>query len=168
MNESRHSGAPDWDPDVVERIATELKHEPGALLPILHRIQDELGWIPADSVPIIAKSLNLSRAEVHGVISFYHDFRHEPPARHLIKVCRAESCQAMGAIALAGHISRRLRTNFGKTSADGEFTLDAVYCFGNCACSPAIMIDGELIGRATPDSFDEAIERLKGGRRDEP
>jgi formate dehydrogenase subunit gamma len=146
-----------WDPGAVEAIARSLKHLPGALMPILRRVQDELGWVPRESVPIIAGVLNLSRAEVHGVLSFYHDFRHEPPGRNIVKVCRAESCQAMGAVALADHVRKRLGVDFGETSKDGAVSLDAVYCFGNCACSPAVTINGELLGRVTPERFDAAI-----------
>jgi formate dehydrogenase subunit gamma len=154
-----------WDRTAVETIARSLKHLPGALMPILHRVQDELGWVPPDSVPIIANVLNLSRAEVHGVATFYHDFRHEPPGRNIVKVCRAESCQAMGAVALAEHIKKRLKVDFGQTSHDGSVTLEAVYCFGNCACSPAVMINNELIGRVTPDRFDDAIALADGASR---
>ena len=146
-----------WDRDAVQSIALSLKDQPGALMIILRRVQDTLGWVPADSVPLIAKALNLSRAEVHGVVSFYHDFRHAPPGKNIIKVCRAESCQALGAVALAEHIKQRLNCNFGQTSADGAVTLDAVYCFGNCACSPAVMINNKLLGRVTPNRFDEAF-----------
>ncbi|MGH7838279.1 MAG: formate dehydrogenase subunit gamma, partial [Candidatus Binataceae bacterium] len=138
-----------WDRTRVEAIAHTLKGEPGALMLILRRIQDELGWVPRDSVPLIAEILNLSRAEVHGVVSFYHDFRHAPPGRNVIRVCRAESCQAVGGAALAEHIKRRLRIDFGETSKDGKFTLEAVYCLGNCACSPAAVINDELLGRLT-------------------
>ena len=154
-----------WDASAVEAIARSLKDLPGALMPILRRIQDELGWVPRDSVPIVAQALNLSRAEVHGVLSFYHDFRHEPPGRNIVKVCRAESCQAMGAVALADHIRKRLGVDFGETSKDGAATLDAVYCFGNCACSPAVMINGELIGRVTPERFDAAMALGDGSSR---
>ena len=148
-----------WDRAAVAGIARELKDEPGALMPILRRIQDRLGWVPRDAVPLLAKILNLSRAEVHGVVSFYHDFRHTPPGRIVVRVCRAESCQAMGGVALAEHIKRRLGIAFGETSADGEFTLEAVYCLGNCACSPAATVGAELLGRVTPARFDRAIAR---------
>ena len=150
----------EWDKAAVEAIARGLKDEPGALMPILGRIQERLGWVPRDAVPLIAKVLNLSRAEVHGVVSFYHDFRHEPPGRNVVRVCRAESCQAMGGVALAEHIKQRLGIDFGETSPDGEFTLEAVYCLGNCACSPAAVVGTELIGRLTPSRFDNAIARL--------
>jgi formate dehydrogenase subunit gamma len=148
-----------WDREAVQSIASSLKDKPGALMLILRRVQDTLGWVPADAVPIIAKILNLSRAEVHGVVTFYHDFRHQPPGKNVIKVCRAESCQAMGAVALAEHIKERLGCDFGQTSADGAFTLDAVYCFGNCACSPAVMVNGKLIGRVTARRFDDVLAK---------
>ena len=96
---------------------------------------------------------------MHGVVTFYHDFRHHPPGKNVIKVCRAESCQAMGAVALAEHIKDRLGCDFGETRADGAFTLDAVYCFGNCACSPAVAVNGKLLGRVTPKRFDEALAK---------
>ena len=149
-----------WDQAAVRSITLSLKDKAGALMLILRRVQDTLGWVPPDSVPMIAKILNLSRAEVHGVVTFYHDFRHEPPGKVVIKVCRAESCQAMGAVALAEHVKERLNCDFGQTSADGAFTLDAVYCLGNCACSPAVMVSGKLLGRVTPSRFDEALAKL--------
>ncbi len=155
----------EWDKAAVEAIARELKDEPGALMPILRRIQDRLGWVPRDAVPLIANILNLSRAEVHGVVSFYHDFRHTPPGRNVVRVCRAESCQAMGGVALAEHIKRRLGIDFGEISKDGEFTLEAVYCLGNCACSPAAMVGPDLLGRVTPSRFDDAITRRGGTNR---
>ena len=148
-----------WDRAAVERIAQSLKHKPGALMLILRRVQDAVGWVPAGAVPVIAKILNLSRAEVHGVVTFYHDFRHQPPAKNVIKVCRAESCQAMGAVALADHVRKRVGCDFGHSSADGNFTLDAIYCFGNCACSPAVMVNGKLLGRVTPARFDEVLAK---------
>jgi formate dehydrogenase subunit gamma len=153
-----------WDKAAVEAIARELKDEPGALMPILRRIQDSLGWVPRDAVPMIANILNLSRAEVHGVVSFYHDFRHDPPGRNVVRVCRAESCQAMGGVALAEHVKSRLGVDFGETSPDGEYTLEAVYCLGNCACSPAATIGAELLGRLTPSRFDNAIARIGSAR----
>ena len=145
----------------VQRQLSLLKSRPGPLLEVLHGIQGELGFIPAAAVPLIAEELNLSRAEVHGVISFYHYFRHSPPGRHSVQVCRAEACQAMGAEQLAAHASSKLGAAFHETSADGRFSLDPVYCLGNCACSPAVMIDGELHGRVTPARFDELIQDLE-------
>src|SRR5205823_5359812 len=115
MSENLINAQHSWDRKVVESIAHGLKHKPGALLPILRWIQDELGWVPRDSVPVVAEILNLTRAEVHGVLSFYHDFRHEPPGRNVVKVCRAESCQAMGGVKLAEHVKHRLGCDFGST-----------------------------------------------------
>ena len=149
-----------WDKAAIISIVDSLKHQHGALMPILRRIQDDLGWVPPEILPLIAHELNLSRAEVHGVASFYHDFRHEPPGRNIVRICRAESCQAMGAVALADHARQRLGIDFGDTSADGSFSLEAVYCLGNCACSPAVVINGEIIGRVTPERFDTAISSL--------
>ena len=153
-----------WDSATVRSVALSLKDKPGALMLILRRVQDALGWVPPDSVPMIAKILNLSRAEVHGVATFYHDFRHQPPGKNVIKVCRAESCQAMGAAALAEHIKERLNCDFGQTSADRAFTLDAVYCLGNCACSPAMVVNGKLLGRVTPNRFDEVLAKAAADR----
>jgi formate dehydrogenase subunit gamma len=155
----------DWNREHVERIATSLKGAPGALMLILRQVQDELGWVPSDSIAMIAGILNLSRAEVHGVASFYHDFRHHPPGRFVIQVCRAESCQAMGGEALAEHIRKRLGVGFDETSRDQTFTLEPVYCLGNCACSPAIAVAGEPVGRMTAERFDRLVANLEGGRR---
>ncbi len=144
----------------VQQITAALKDKPGALLPILHAIQDALGFIPAESVPEIAKALNLSRAEVHGVISFYHYFRDTKPGEHTIHLCRAESCQSMGAKQLEKHVKTRLGIDFHETTADGKFTLEPVYCLGNCACSPAMQIDNEIYGRVSANSFDETINEV--------
>lgn len=149
-----------WNRAAVLAIVDALKLQPGALMPILRRIQDDLGWVPPASIPLIAEALNLSRAEVHGVVTFYHDFRHAPPGRNVVRLCRAESCQAMGAAALADHARARFGIDFGDTSDDGAVSLEAVYCLGNCACSPAAVINGELLGRVTPARFDDAIARL--------
>jgi formate dehydrogenase subunit gamma len=150
-----------WDKSVVEAIAVALKDKPGALTLILRRIQDDLGWVPPGCIPILAHILNLSRAEVHGVVSFYHDFRHEPPGKNLLRVCRAESCQALGGVELASYIKQRLKCDFGDTTADNAFTLEPVYCLGNCACSPAMMVNGKLVGRVTPERFDALLARLE-------
>jgi formate dehydrogenase subunit gamma len=146
--------------ETVQTIIAELKDKPGALLPILHSIQDALGYIPADSVPAIAQGLNLSRAEVHGVISFYHYFRETPPGKHTIHLCRAESCQSMGANKLEAHVKAKLGIDYHETTADGKFSLEAVYCLGNCACSPAMQIHDEIYGRVSAESFDEIINDL--------
>lgn len=137
---------------------------PGPLLLVLHAVQRRLGFVPEDAIPYIAERLNLSRAEVHGVVSFYHHFRRTAPGRHLIQVCRAESCQAMGAEQLAQHAQERLGIPFHETTPDGAFSLEPVYCLGNCACSPAVMIDEELFGRVSADQFD-ALLAERGGKR---
>lgn len=145
----------------VQEVITALKDKPGALLPILHGIQDALGYIPADSVPVIAKALNLSRAEVHGVISFYHYFRDTPPGKHTIHLCRAESCQAMGASRLEAHVKSKLGIDFHETTGDGQFSLEPVYCLGNCACSPAMQIGHDIYGRVSASAFDDIINELE-------
>ncbi len=146
--------------DTIQSILAELKDKPGALLPILHAIQDSLGYIPPDSVPDIAKALSLSRAEVHGVISFYHYFRDTPPGKHTIHLCRAESCQAMGSEKLEAHVKAKLGIDYHETTADGQFSLEPVYCLGNCACSPAMQIGHEVYGRVSAETFDDIINDL--------
>ena len=145
----------------VKKITAALKDKPGALLPILHAIQDDLGYVPAESVPAIAMALNLSRAEVHGVISFYHYFRDTPPGKHTIHLCRAESCQAMGGKQLEKHVKTRLGIDFHETTADGKFSLEPVYCLGNCACSPAMQIDEEIFGRVSANRFDAVVKETE-------
>jgi formate dehydrogenase subunit gamma len=148
--------------EAVRRILARLKSQPGPLLEVLHGIQDELGYVPPAAVPLIAEELNLSRAEVHGVITFYHHFRSKPAGRHTLQVCRAESCQAVGGEALAQHAVKRLGIQFHETTRDGAFSLEPVYCLGNCACSPAVMVDGDVYGRVSPERLDEIVaERLK-------
>ncbi len=151
----------DWDKNVVAEVIDNLKEKPGALLPILHGIQDTLGYIPADSVTMIASALNLSRAEVHGVITFYHYFRETPPGKHTIHLCRAESCQSMDSERLEAHAKAKLGIGYHETTADGAFSLEPVYCLGNCACSPAISIDGETYGRVSPGRFDEILNEVR-------
>jgi formate dehydrogenase subunit gamma len=132
---------------------------PGALLPILHDVQDALGFVPEGAVAPIAAALNLSRADVHGVISFYHEFRGRPPGRHVVKLCRAEACQSMRARALEAHARARLGLAAdARDSGDRRFTLEPVYCLGNCALSPALLLDGELHGRVTPKRFDALLD----------
>ena len=135
----------------------EFDGVPGGLMPMLQAIQDELGYIDKGLIPLIAEAVNLSRAEVVGVIKFYHDFREEPPGRHRLQVCRAESCQAMGCDALIEHIRDRLHCDFGETTPDGAVTLDTVYCLGNCALSPAVMLDGRLDGRVSRERADSLL-----------
>lgn len=147
--------------EIVEAAVAEQRGRIGPLLPVLHSIQDKLGYLPADAVPMIARALGISRAEVHGVITFYHDFRTEPAGEHIVHLCRAEACQAMGARDLERHACQRLGIGLGETTADGLFTLEPVYCLGNCACSPSIRINDEIHARVSPVKFDELIERLE-------
>ena len=132
-----------WDEELALARIRELQSLPGAMLPILHALQEEFGYVDDAAVPLIAEALNLSRAEVVGVVYFYHDFRHAPPGRHVLQVCRAEACQAMGCEALVEHMQTRLGVAMGETTADGAITLETVYCLGNCALSPAVMLDGD-------------------------
>ncbi|MEB3099494.1 formate dehydrogenase subunit gamma [Achromobacter sp. D10] len=141
------------------RILARLKDQPGPLLPVLHAVQDELGCIPAPAVQTIAEALNLSRAEVHGVITFYPHFRSEPAARHTLEVCRAEACQAMGGEHLAAHARSALGCDFHASSKNGDFSLEPVYCLGLCAQSPAVMIDGRPHARVTPQKLDRLLAR---------
>ncbi len=146
---------------VTAQVVARMKEQPGPLLPILHAIQHELGCIPAEVVQTIAEALNLSRAEVHGVITFYPHFRSDPPARHKLEVCRAEACQAMGAEQVAEHARRVLGCDFHGSSPDGEFTLEPVYCLGLCAQSPAVMIDGQPYARVTQQKLDRLLARTR-------
>ncbi len=141
----------------LERILAQHAGLPGPLLPILHAVQDELGCIAPAYVARIADALNLSRAEVHGVISFYHYFRSHEPGRHVVHVCRAEACQAMRGEATEQHAKRELGVEYGGTSADGVFTLEPAYCLGNCAAAPTVMIDEKLYGRVTPERLDAIL-----------
>jgi len=145
---------------VIERIQA-LQHLPGALLPILHALQEEFGYIDDAMIPLIAEGLNISHAEVHGVISFYHDFRRAPAGRHTLQICRAESCQAMGCNSLIAHVEKSLGVKMGETSGDGSFTLRPVYCLGNCALSPAVMLDGQPYGRVSAAVADSLIENAR-------
>lgn len=128
-------------------IIDELKGLEGPLLSILHGVQEEFGHVPTEALPVIANALNISRAEVHGVVSFYHDYRKEPAGRHVLKLCRAEACQSMGGDAVAERLQELLGIKFHETAADGSVTLEPVYCLGLCACAPSAMLDGEVIGR---------------------
>jgi formate dehydrogenase subunit gamma len=149
----------DWSADEVDELIAARRDLPGALLPILHAIQNRFGHVAKEAVPRIAAALNISRAEVHGVISFYHDFRSEPAGRHILKLCRAEACQSMGCDALIEHVEQRLHAGLGETTTSRNFSLEAVYCLGNCALSPAVMLDGKLHGRVDNEKIDRLIEQ---------
>ena len=133
----------------------------GPLLPILHGLQEEFGYVPREALPVVAEALNLSRAEVHGVVTFYHDFRKEPAGRHVLKLCQAEACQSMGSDAVAARAKQLLGIDFHQTTADGAVTLEPVYCLGLCACSPSAMLDGEVIGRLDNDKINDVIEAVR-------
>jgi len=149
--------------EAVRGICSRLKTVPGPLMPILHAVQDELGFVPLDAVPLIARELNLSIAEVHGVVSFYHYFRTDPGGRHVVHLCRAEACQSVGAAAVEAHAKRSLGVDFHGTTPDGAIRLEPVYCLGNCALGPSIMIDDRLHGRVSPQRFDELMTSARNG-----
>ena len=148
----------------VTDIIRAHRDTPGAMLPILHAIQDSIGHIPDDAVPLIADALNVSRAEVHGVITYYDHFRRQPAARHVVRLCRAEACQARGAEALAGHVRQTLGCDFHGTSADGTVTLEPVYCLGHCAVGPNIAIDDRPYARVSTARFDTLLQACGGER----
>ncbi|HUX72521.1 MAG TPA: formate dehydrogenase subunit gamma [Steroidobacteraceae bacterium] len=152
------------DRELVQSICAQMRHMPGALLPILHAVQGGLGFVPEDAVALIAAALNLSRAEVHGVISFYHYFRTEKPGRRILWLCRAEACQAVGAAALEAHAKRSLGVGFHETTADGAITLEPVYCLGNCALGPSVMVDERLVGRVDAGRLDALVAEMRSGR----
>lgn len=145
----------------VTPIIERWKDEEGPLLPILNGILRELGYVPREAIPVIADALNLTRADVYGVVSFYHDYRQEPPGRHVLKLCRAEACQALGGEAVAEKLQKLLGVRFGETSIDGSVTLEPVYCLGLCACGPSAMLDGEVIGRVDDEAIDEIVAEVR-------
>ena len=145
----------------VQALVDAHRGQPGSLMPLLHAVQEALGHVPPDAVRIIAKGLNLSRAEVHGVITYYHFFRQAPAGRHVVQVCRAESCQALGADALMAHAERVFACKAHTTRADGAVTLEPVYCLGMCASSPAIQIDDRLHARMTPQKLERLAAQLE-------
>ncbi len=145
----------------VEEILSAHKGMEGSLLPILHATQAEFGYVPQVALPIIAKDLNLSKAEVHGVMTFYHDFREHPAGKHVVKLCRAESCQSMGADRVAAHAQESLGIDWHGTTPDGRVTLEPIFCLGLCACGPAAIVDGKLVGRVDEARIDAIIGGLK-------
>lgn len=147
---------------IKSHIATHV-NMPGALLPVLHAIQDDIGYVPEASYPFISKALALSIAEVHGVVTFYHHFRTHPAGKHILQICRAESCQAMGSEKLEADVKAHLGVDYHETTADGQVTLLPVYCLGNCACSPAVMMDDEVYGRMSQAKVAALISEVKNG-----
>ncbi|MEZ6037420.1 MAG: formate dehydrogenase subunit gamma [Planctomycetota bacterium] len=146
----------------IDAAIARLQSLPGACLPILHAIQAELGFVPAEATARIAAALNLSRADVHGVLTYYHDFRSAPPGRHVLKICRAEACQAVGSDALEAHVAARHGAAVGATSEDGSLTVEAIYCLGNCALGPSVQLDGRLCGRVDAQRLDALLAAAKG------
>ena len=160
-----HASRPrDWDPTIAQSIIDRRRDEAGAMLPILHDLQEAFGYVDGDALPLIADALNVSRAEVHGVITFYHDFRRQPAGRTVVKICRGEACQACGCRSLVSHVEQRHGVELGATTADGELTVEEIFCLGNCALGPAVLVDGDLHGRVDAAGLDRLIEdsRRKG------
>ena len=147
--------------DKVRSLAAAHQDVPGGLMPALHAIQDALGHVPPDTVPAIAEMFNLSRAEVHGVVSYYHHFRSTPPGKLLVQVCRAEACKSMGADALLEHAKKRLGCDVHGTSADGQYSLEPAFCLGLCASSPSIAVNDDVHARITPALFDDIVEEAR-------
>ena len=145
----------------IQALINEHQHLPGALLPLLHAIQDNLSFIPESTYGAISKALNISVAEVHGVVTFYHHFRTHKPGRHILQICRAESCQALGSVALEAHVKKCLNIDYHQTTEDDAITLEPVYCLGNCALSPAVMMDDEVYGRVTHADVDVVLAEAK-------
>lgn len=145
---------------VIDRTIKKHEKREGALLPILHDLQQQLGHIPDDAIASIARQLNTTAADVHGVISFYHFFRRSEGGQHRVQICRAESCQAAGGRALESHIKSHLQLDYHQTSQDRMITLEPVYCLGNCACSPSIRIDNDTFSRVTPQQAENLLDDL--------
>ena len=150
-----------WNRDVALDIIKPHLGQEGALLPILHALQEAFGHIPDAGVPMVAEALNLSRAEVHGVVTFYHDFRQRPAGRHVVKLCRAEACQAAGGDALVARAQAKLGVALGDTSADGQVSLEPVYCLGLCATAPSAMVNGRVVGRLTEQRLDAVLAETR-------
>ena len=148
--------------DTVRNLLAQVSPEPDALLPLLQDVQARLGYIPKAAIRLIAQALNLSRAEVHGVVTFYHDFHEEPTAEHIVQLCMAEACQSVGCRSLAAHVHRTLGVGFHEPTADGRIQVDSAYCFGNCAAGPAVRVGDRIYGRVTPGSFDALMAPLRG------
>ena len=143
--------------DITRAIIAQHLAREGAALPILHALQAEFGYLPEETLPMVADALNISRAEIYGVATFYHDFHLEPRGKHTLTLCRAEACQSMGGVALAERAKARLGVDFGETAAGGQITLEQTFCLGLCACAPSATIDGKPIGRLTPQKLDAII-----------
>jgi formate dehydrogenase subunit gamma len=156
---------PPWNADRAASIIEQYRHQEGAALPILHALMEAFGHVPEPAIPLIAEALNLTRAEVHGVASFYHDFRRDPPGRHVLRLCRAEACQAMGADCLHDAARDRLGIGWHETTADGAVTLEPVFCLGLCAVAPSGMLDGAPLGRLDPAALNATLDTALEGAR---
>lgn len=157
-----------WNPDVARAIIHSLKHLEGPLLPILHALQHAQGYLPHEAIPLIAGELGLSRAEVHGVISFYPGFRREKPGRHIVQVCRAEACQAVGGRALEEHVKEHLGVDYHQSTSDGAISLEPVYCLGNCACGPSLRVDNDVYGRVDSTKAGKLLNALTARKGETP
>lgn len=165
MSTTTTGATPTWSDDRARAISESLAGRPGPLLEVLHALQHEFGYVDPMAVPVVADVLNLSRAEVHGVLTFYADLRTTPPPAHVVRVCRGEACQARGAEALVEHAVATLGTPVGGSSADGTVGLEQVFCLGNCALGPTVVVDGRMHGRVSPDRFDGLVDDSLGGQR---
>lgn len=150
-----------WNEDRAKEIIAGFSDTEGAALPMLHALQDEFGYLPDAALLAVAAALNLSRAEIHGIVSFYHDFRRAPAGKHVLKLCRAEACQSMGGEALARGALDRLGLDWGHTTHDNRLTVEATYCLGLCACAPAAMIDGRVVGRLDAETLDDVVREAR-------
>ncbi|MBM1171511.1 formate dehydrogenase subunit gamma [Microvirga arabica] len=150
-----------WNNDRAREIIAAHALFDGAALPILHALQFEFGFIHEEAIPLIADALNLSRAEVHGIVTFYHDFRRDPAGRHVLKLCRAEACQSMNGTGVAQDLLATLGISWGETTPDGSLTVEGVYCLGLCACAPSALYDGEPIGRLTLDTLADVVREAR-------
>ncbi len=152
----------DYDKQSAREIIEGFENRPEMLVQILHAFLNRFGWISDEAIRQLASELNLSRADVHGVVSYYHDFRTSPPGKHVVKICEAEACQSMGSRELSEHAQESL--GLGMHESNDDVTLEPVYCLGNCACSPAIMVDGKTFGRVNADRFDEIVATMNEAR----
>ncbi|HWA45332.1 MAG TPA: formate dehydrogenase subunit gamma [Hypericibacter adhaerens] len=152
-------GVMPWSAARAAELIEQYRSQAGPCLPILHALQEEFGHVPSEAVPMVAEALNLSRAEVHGVVSFYHEFRRTPPGRHVLKLCRAEACQSVGTDRLAAEVKAHFGIGFHETTADGKLTLEPVFCLGNCACGPAAMLDDRVLGRVDLKKIEQHLAR---------
>jgi formate dehydrogenase subunit gamma len=155
-----HSAVP-WSSARAQEIIEANLSLDGPTLPILHALQQEFGFVPDEAVPLIAEALNQTRAEIHGIVTFYHDFHRSPPGQHVFRLCRAEACQSLGAEDLAERARDRLGIGWGETTRDGAVTLEPVFCLGLCACAPAAMLDGRVIGRLDPARLAALIDQAR-------